>query len=76
VHDRQEWRLWTALALIAFGLLGRFPVLALTARPSPRPERFERGVGDTLKTKDGVTLYVEERGEPGAPVIIFTHGQG
>jgi pimeloyl-ACP methyl ester carboxylesterase len=76
VRVRDDWRLWAALALIACGALGRFPVLALAARPSPRPERFDRGAGDMLKLADGAMVYLETRGEKGAPVIIFTHGQG
>jgi pimeloyl-ACP methyl ester carboxylesterase len=76
VRDREDWRLWGAIAMVAVGLFGRFLVLGLAARPSLRPERFERGAGDMLKLNDDVSVYVEERGEKGAPAIIFTHGQG
>lgn len=76
VRERDAWRLWAALALIAWGVLGRFPVVALAGRPSPRPERFERGAGDMLKLADGTMIYNEARGEKGAPVVIFVHGQG
>lgn len=75
IRYREEWRLWTALALLAFSFLGRFLVVPLLARPD-RGERSvpDRGNGQVLPGPRGSTLYVEEMGLKTGPTIIFTHG--
>jgi len=76
VRLREDWRLWTALALVAFSALGRFPVLLLIARPDTDPTRPMRGDGETVESPTGAVLYVETEGSPDGPVVIATHGWG
>jgi len=77
VHPaRESWRLWTALGLLAWSLLGRVAVLALVARPDSQPSRAVRSAGKILASPTGSALYVEEHGPTGAAPIIFTHGWG
>jgi len=72
---REDWRLWTSLALIAFSLLGKFLVVPLVAKPdNGEPTRAVRGNGRTIPGSAGASLYVEEHGPSGAPIIVFTHG--
>lgn len=75
-RERDEWRLWTGLGLLAWSLLGRFVMLALLARPDRRRPTPKRGVGQTIASPTGSSLHVDSCGPPGAPVIVFTHGWG
>src|SRR3712207_5099318 len=76
VREREAWRLWTGLPLLAFSFVGRPLVLALAARKDERPTRPERGQGQMITGPSGASLYVEQHGPAGAPPIIFTHGWG
>jgi pimeloyl-ACP methyl ester carboxylesterase len=75
VRVREDWRLWTALALGAFSLIGRFVVLPLLAAPD-RGERSyqDSGPGKMINGANGAQLYVEELGSQHKDTIIFTHG--
>lgn len=73
---RENWRLWTALALLSWSLLGRFLVPLLLARPDVEPTRAERGAGQTIAGVGGAKLYVETHGEATAPPLILIHGWG
>ena len=75
-RDRDAWRLWTGLALLAWSFFGRFALLPLIAKPDERPTRAERGPGDTLTSSTGSSLYVEAYGRQDAPTIVLTHGWG
>jgi len=75
-QPREDWRLWTGLALLAWSVAGRFAVLTAFARTSKPTDRFERGAGRTIGTSDGATLHLEEEGAAQARCIILTHGQG
>jgi pimeloyl-ACP methyl ester carboxylesterase len=71
---REDWRLWTALGLLAWSFLGRMIMLPLLAKPDKRRTSPERGQGQNVRGASGSTLYVEHHGPAGAPLIIFTHG--
>jgi pimeloyl-ACP methyl ester carboxylesterase len=73
---RNDWRLWTALGLLAWSFLGRAIMLPLLARSDKRRTSPERGAGQTVVGASGSTIYVEHHGPVGAPPIIFTHGWG
>jgi pimeloyl-ACP methyl ester carboxylesterase len=75
VRVREDWRLWTALALAAFSLLGKFVLVPLLARPDAGERSFEdRGNGRLIPGANGSQIYVEDLGPKGGPAIIFTHG--
>jgi pimeloyl-ACP methyl ester carboxylesterase len=76
VRLREDWRLWTGLALLAWSFLGRLAMLPLLARPDQRPTLPERGEGQEIEGASGATLYVERHGHAAGPPIIFTHGWG
>jgi len=75
IREREDWRLWTGLALLAWSFLGRFIVLPLLARPDRDPIEFKRGAGRMIDGAEGASLYIEEDGARDKPVLIFTHGQ-
>jgi pimeloyl-ACP methyl ester carboxylesterase len=75
-RERDLWRLWTGLALLAWSLLGRFVVTPLLARGDTRPTAAARGGGQPVAGVTGASLYVETHGPAGAPPLIFTHGWG
>lgn len=75
-RDREEWRLWTGLALLAWSFLGRLVALPLLARSDKVPTRPERSNGQTLPGAGGSSLYVETHGPADAPPLILTHGWG
>lgn len=65
--------LWWGLGLMAFSLLGRFPMLMLLGRggdaaPAPRADSVE------VPGADGAILHVETEGATTGPILIFTHG--
>jgi pimeloyl-ACP methyl ester carboxylesterase len=75
VRIRDDWRLWAALGLIAFSLLGRLVVLPLLAKPDTgEPSHEDRGAGQIIDGANGARLYVEELGLQSGPTIILTHG--
>lgn len=73
---RDDWRLWTGLALLAWSFLGRFVMLAMLARKDERPTRAAHGEGQIIAGEDRASLWVETHGPGGAPQIIMTHGWG
>lgn len=73
---REDWRLWTGGALLAWSFLGRSVVPLLLAKADIRRTRAERAEGQMIASSTGSTLYVEQHGPVGAPPIIFTHGWG
>lgn len=73
---RQDWRLWTAGALLAWSLLGRFVVRRFLARGDIDPSRPERGPGQTIQSPTGASLFVETSGPADGPTIVLTHGWG
>lgn len=73
---RQDWRLWTAGALLAWSLLGRFVVRLVLAQGDTDPSRPERGPGQTIQSPTGSSLFVETSGPVAAPTIVMTHGWG
>ena len=76
-HQLHEpWRLWTAVGLLAWSLLGRFVVTPLLAKPDKDPTRPERGDPQMISSPTGSTLYVEVHGPQEAPPVILTHGWG
>ena len=73
---REDWRLWTGLALLGWSFAGRSLVLPLLARSDRRPSAPRREGGPILESPTGSRLYVEALGPEQAPPIIFTHGWG
>ena len=73
---RDDWRLWFALGLVAWSLIGRAPALLLLAMPDTDPTRPERGAGAMMSSPTGANLYVEREGVEEGPVVIATHGWG
>lgn len=73
---REDWRGWTALALLAWSFLGRLIIPSLLAKGDTDPTRAERGEGQTIRGVDGANLYVETYGAPGSPPLVLTHGWG
>lgn len=73
---REDWRLWTAGALLAWSLLGRFVMRLFLARADTDPSRPERGPGQTIQSPTGSSLFLETSGPATGPTIILTHGWG
>jgi pimeloyl-ACP methyl ester carboxylesterase len=73
---REDWRLWTAIGLLAWSFLGRLVLLPLLARPDKDPTQPRRVVGTTLESPTGSKLHVEMEGPEDAAPIILTHGWG
>lgn len=75
---REDWRLWLALAFVAWSFLGRFVVLALLARSDGDAvlSKPKRGSGRQIEGHDGASLYVETRGTGSGPTLVLTHGWG
>lgn len=65
--------LWLGVGLLAFSLLGRFPVLMLLGQAgAASPAR--RAVGVEVAGADGAVLHVEIEGAAEGPILLFTHG--
>jgi hypothetical protein len=75
-HVREDWRLWSGLALLAWSVFGRWVVPLVLAQRDVRPTKAERGAGRVIVSPTGSTLYVETYGREDAPSIVFTHGWG
>ncbi len=73
---REDWRLWTALGLLAWSLLGRLVVSLLLTRGDTVPSKPERAGGVQRDGVDGASLYVETTGPAGQATLILTHGWG
>ena len=76
IQIREDWRLWSAIALLAWSALGGFIIKPLLARPDDDPLDTRRGDGELIPGANGATLYVERLGNPDAPCLILTHGWG
>jgi pimeloyl-ACP methyl ester carboxylesterase len=72
----QDWRLYVALGVLAWSLLGAIPMRLLLGRAAGSGHRLERAPGSAVTTADGSILHVERDGPPDAPVLVFTHGWG
>ncbi len=74
---RENWRLWTVLALAAWSFGGGgILIRPLLAKRDTDPLDPKRGVGQTIPGANGASLYVEAAGPADAPVIVLTHGWG
>jgi len=67
--------LWWGVGLMAFSLLGRFPVLMLLGRGEATPSAG-RTEGRDVPGADGAILNVELEGAAEGPILLFTHGWG
>lgn len=76
IHVRQNWRLAAGVILAGVSFLGRFPVLALLARPDRGRADPPVGEGRLEPGASGSSLYVERLGPSAAPLVILTHGWG
>jgi len=74
VRIRTDWFLWVGGALAVFSLLGRLPLTLLLAKPDTDPSKPLRANGSVVPGASGAQLYVEQQGNPDAPVIVLTHG--
>lgn len=75
-RERDDWRLWTGGALLAWSCLGRWPVLWMLARPDTDPTRPRREPGAFVEGAKGSHLYVESRGATEGMPLVLTHGWG
>jgi pimeloyl-ACP methyl ester carboxylesterase len=74
---REDWRLWTGLALLAWSFLGRWVLTPFIAGKDKGPRSAAmHGEGKMIAGASGSQLYVESQGPAGAPVILLTHGWG
>lgn len=75
---REDWRLWTAAALLVWALLGRFILTPLLAKGDEQTVSSwpDRAGGVQVPGIDGASLYVETAGTVGQPTLILTHGWG
>lgn len=73
---REDWRLWTGLAVLAWSFAGRWLITPLLARRDQDATRPERGEGEMVPGPGGAELYVEQHGPKLRPAIILTHGWG
>lgn len=76
VRVYEDWRLWGALGLIAWSLLGHVPLRLLLARGDKEKTKAERVNGAIIDGADGARLYVESHGPADAPTLVLTHGWG
>jgi pimeloyl-ACP methyl ester carboxylesterase len=76
LRERESWRLWAGLGLLAWSFFGRRLTPLVLARPDRRRSKPERGRGEMIPSPTGSSLYVETYGPAGAPRIILTHGWG
>jgi pimeloyl-ACP methyl ester carboxylesterase len=75
-RDREAWRLWTGVGLLAWSVLGRSVMILALARPDKRRSSAKHGQGEQVTAPSGSSLFVEVHGPAEAPLIIFTHGWG
>lgn len=75
VRVRENWPLWTAIALGAFSFLGKAVLLPLLARPDKGEKSVEdRSGGRVLDGANGSKIYIEDKGATTLPAVILTHG--
>jgi hypothetical protein len=69
---RDDWRLWTALGLLAWSLLGKFVITLVLAKGDKGPAtRAKRGEGQYIEGASGAQLYVEILGDASRPTLIL-----
>lgn len=68
-------RLYWALGLLAFSLLGRFPILGLLGRGGPMGST-DRREGALESGADGSRLRLEVEGRTEGPIVLLTHAWG
>src|SRR5687767_8638715 len=71
---REDWRLWTGLALLGWSVAGRLILTPLLAKPDQRITASQRGEGQVIAGPSGSALHVETHGRADGPPIVFTHG--
>ena len=76
LDDPSETRLWWAAGLLAFGLLGRLPMLLLLGRGGHEAEPRRSARTGVVDGADGARLHVEHEGAGEGPILLFTHGWG
>lgn len=78
LHEvRQNWRLWTGIALTVWSFGGGSLILKpFLARRDKQPFAPKRSNGQVIDGENGANLYVETHGSPARPCIILTHGWG
>lgn len=76
IRTRDDWRLWVAIALLAWSFLGRLLTPLIVARRDTDPTKPKRDGGRLIEGGSGSLLYVESHGEAAAPTLILTHGWG
>lgn len=67
--------LWWGAGLMAFSLLGRFPILLLLGRGEITAPARRAGAVE-IPGADGAVLHVETEGASHGPILVFTHGWG
>lgn len=79
VRVREDWMLWTTVALLVWGLLGRIAILPFIAKPDRRGTELVlrrqngRMLGDA-QSEDA--LYIEDHGPKDGLALVMTHGWG
>ncbi len=73
---REAWRLWAAIGLGAWSLLGRWVIPRLVSRKDRNPTLARRDGGRTFHAAGGDALYVEQHGPQDGVPILLTHGWG
>jgi pimeloyl-ACP methyl ester carboxylesterase len=76
VQVREEWRLWSALGLLAWCALGGSVLKFFLAKPDTDALDTRRNNGEMIAGVNGAELYVERHGRADAPCLILTHGWG
>ncbi|ESQ79381.1 alpha/beta fold hydrolase [Asticcacaulis sp. YBE204] len=76
IRVREDWRLWTALGLLAWSAFGGMILKPFLSRPDRRHLNTDRSNGAQMEGINGASLYVETHGPKAAPVLILTHGWG
>lgn len=74
VRVREDWMLWTGLALLAWSFLGRIVVVPLITTRDRERRPAPAAASMTVASPTGSQLYVEVSGPAGAPAVILTHG--
>lgn len=74
--EREDWRLWSGLGLLAWSFLGGRILPLIIAKPDTRRTRATWGDGRIVTSRTGSSLWIESHGPAGAPPIIITHGWG
>ena len=74
VRERDDWRLWAGLGLMAWSCFGWFLAPLLVGTRDEQAPSTAAVEGRELPQAGGI--FVESHGPQGAPTILFTHGWG